>query len=154
NENQMRFLITKGVPDVVLPRCTYWTNKETSSLLKPKDQAKIDDAIDKMADKALRTIAISMKPLKKGTSLNEEFLEKDLNFIGLYGMMDPRRKEVKAAIRECKEAGIKTVMITGDHAKTDQAIEKDLEVLTEDGLVLEGRKINKMFLDELKKLIE
>jgi len=154
DENQMRFLITKGAPDVLLPRCTYWTNKETSSLLKPKIQAEIDDAIDKMADKALRTIAISMKPLKKDTSLNEEFLEKDLNFIGLYGMIDPPRKEVKAAIKECKEAGIKTVMITGDHAKTAQAIAKELEVLPEDGLVLEGRQLNQMSLDELEEIIE
>jgi len=154
DEHQMRYLVTKGAPDVVLPRCSHIINQRGTSVLKPQDEQNVNGAIDRMANKALRTIAISVKPLKKDTSLNAEFLEKNLTFIGLYGMIDPPRKEVKAAIKECKQAGIKTVMITGDHVKTAEAIAKDLEMLPPGGLVLEGRQMNQMSLEELENIIE
>lgn len=154
DEHQMRFLVTKGAPDVVLPRCSHKIDRHATSLLKQGDEKNINFAIDSMADKALRTIAISVKPLKKDVSLETEFLEKDLTFIGLYGMMDPPRKEVKAAIEECKQAGIKTVMITGDHVKTAEAIARELNILPEEGLVLEGRQMNQMSLEELEDVIE
>src|SRR5690625_6456710 len=68
-------------------------------------------------------------------------------------MIDPTRKEVKAAIKECKQAGIKTVMITGDHVKTAEAIAKDLEMLPANGLVIEGRHMNQTSLQELASII-
>ncbi|MUK89492.1 calcium-translocating P-type ATPase, SERCA-type [Ornithinibacillus sp. L9] len=154
DQNHKRFLITKGAPDVLLPRCTYLFDNEQRRVLKPKDQEKIEGAIDEMAEKALRTIAISMRPLSNEESLDMAFLEKNLTFIGLYGMIDPPRKEVKSAIEECRQAGIKTVMITGDHVKTARAIATNLNLLPDNGLVLEGYQLNQMSVEELEDIIE
>ncbi|WP_010096739.1 calcium-translocating P-type ATPase, SERCA-type [Ornithinibacillus scapharcae] len=154
DDKGMRFLITKGAPDVLLPRCNYVMDAEGRKILKQRDRDQIEQAINGMADKALRTIAISMRPLTDNTSLDSGFLEKDLTFLGLYGMIDPPRKEVRAAIRECREAGIKTVMITGDHVKTARAIARDLELLPDNGLVLEGSQLNQMSTSELVEVIE
>lgn len=152
DENNMRMLITKGAPEVILPRCSAYMDKEGRKLL--KDKRPIESATDRMAEKALRTIAISIRPLSKTESLDTTFLEKDLTFVGLYGMIDPPRKEVKTAIAECKQAGIKTVMITGDHEKTARAIAKHLNLLPEDGLVLDGNDLNKMSVSELRDMIQ
>lgn len=154
DEKGMRFLITKGAPDVLLPRCNYVMDGEGRKILKQRARDQIEQVINNMADKALRTIAISMRPLTDNTSLDSGFLEKDLTFLGLYGMIDPPRKEVKAAIRECREAGIKTVMITGDHVNTARAIARDLELLPDNGLVLEGSQLNQMSESELVEIIE
>lgn len=151
DENQMRFLITKGAPEMVLPRCTY--TLEADGRKKLHDKQPIENAVLQMADQAYRTIAISMKPLSKNDSIENEFLERDLTFIGLYGMMDPPRKEVKQAIFECKQAGIKTVMITGDHVQTAKAIAKEIELLPEGGIVLSGNDVNKMSTNELDQII-
>ncbi|MEC5422752.1 calcium-translocating P-type ATPase, SERCA-type [Virgibacillus sp. C22-A2] len=154
DENSMRYLITKGAPDVLLPRCTFHLGESGRSLLKAEDKNRISQSVNTMADKALRTIAISMKSLSKNEDLETAFLENDLTFIGLYGMIDPPRKEVKSAIEECRQAGIKTVMITGDHVKTARAIAKNLNLLPEDGLVLEGYQLNQMSVSDLEEKIE
>ncbi len=154
DENGMRFLITKGAPDVLLPRSTYQMGENGRTLLRKKEQARIENVVNGMADKALRTIAIAMKPLAKNDSLQAAFLERDLTFIGLYGLIDPPRKEVKQAIEECKQAGIKTVMITGDHVKTARAIAEQLDMLPPNGRVLEGYELNQMSFDELVNIIE
>ncbi|RIU96425.1 cation-translocating P-type ATPase [Oceanobacillus picturae] len=154
DENQMRYLITKGAPDVLLPRSTYQENAQGRSVLNAADIEKIDEAINGMAEKALRTLAVAIKPLSKNENLDNAFLEKDLTFIGLYGMMDPPRKEVKAAIEECNQAGIKTVMITGDHVKTARAIAQNLNLLPANGLVLEGHQLSEMSVEDLEDVID
>src|SRR5699024_2387363 len=150
----MRVDVTQAVHEVVLPKAPHHNNKDRVSILKSQDENKINQTIEYMGNKALRTIAISFKSLRRDMPLDIEFLEKDLTFIGLYGMIDPPRREVKTAIEECKQAGIKTVMITGDHIKTAEAIAKDLNLLPQDGLVLEGRQLNQMSLEELENIIE
>lgn len=152
--NQRRFLITKGAPEILLPRSTYVMDEQGRQLLKANQQKMIEQAINGMAEKALRTLAIAIKPLTKQDDLQSSILEKDLTFIGVYGMIDPPRKEVKGAIKECRSAGIKTVMITGDHAKTARAIAKNLDLMPEDGQVLEGSQINNMSQQELEDVIE
>ncbi|AVQ98988.1 ATPase [Oceanobacillus iheyensis] len=154
DENQMRYLVTKGAPDVLLPRSTYQGNAQGRSVLKAVDIERIDRAVNDMAEKALRTLAVAIKPLSKNENLDNAFLEKDLTFIGLYGMMDPPRKEVKAAIEECNQAGIKTVMITGDHVKTARAIAQNLNLLPENGLVLEGHQLSEMSVEDLEDVID
>ncbi|MFD2760507.1 calcium-translocating P-type ATPase, SERCA-type [Lentibacillus juripiscarius] len=154
DENNMRFLITKGAPEVLLPRSAYMMKEDGRTLLNSGDESHIHDTIDNMADKALRTLAIGMKPLKKNDSLESAVLEKDLTFIGLYGMMDPPRKDVKKAIAECRAAGIKSVMITGDHEKTARAIATELDLLPENGMVLDGYQLNKMSVTELEDIID
>ncbi|MBM7571766.1 calcium-translocating P-type ATPase, SERCA-type [Aquibacillus albus] len=149
-----RFVITKGAPEVLLPRCTYIQDEVSRRPLRTKDEKQINHAIDQMADHALRTIAICIKPIAADRSLNDQIIEKDLTFVGISGMIDPPRKEVKAAIAECNAAGIKTVMITGDHAKTAQAIAKHLELMPENGKVLQGHELSKMTQDQLSEIIE
>ncbi|WP_087972965.1 cation-translocating P-type ATPase [Oceanobacillus rekensis] len=154
DKNKMRFLITKGAPDVLLPRSSFFLDKDGRKLLKNQNKVQIENAINTMAGKALRTIAISMKSISASTALDSALLEDELTFIGLYGLMDPPRKEVKTAIKECMEAGIKTVMITGDHVNTARAIAKNLNLLPENGLVLEGHQLNKMTAEDLSNVID
>src|SRR5690625_4488902 len=151
DKNSMRFLITKGAPEILLPRSVYYLDESGRSLLKKRDP--INNAINEMANKSLRTIAICMKPLSKNQSLEPVLLERDLTFIGLFGMIDPPRKEVKAAIADCRLAGIKTVMITGDHINTAKAIAKQIDLLPKNGLVLEGYELNQMSVSQLQEII-
>ncbi|MGM8211810.1 cation-translocating P-type ATPase [Virgibacillus sp. W0430] len=152
DENDMRFLITKGAPEIVLPRCLYHLTKDGRKRL--KDKHIIESAVNEMAAKAYRTIAISMKPISKTDGLESAFLEKDLTFVGLYGMMDPPRKEVKPAIEECMQAGIKTVMITGDHEETARAVATQINLLPVDGLVMSGSDLNEMSTEALDRVID
>ncbi|WP_121639930.1 calcium-translocating P-type ATPase, SERCA-type [Virgibacillus sp. Bac330] len=154
DKEKRRFLITKGAPEVLLPRSAYVLEKEGKQLLKAQKQVAIEQAINQMAEKALRTLAIAVKPLSNDEDALSSVLEKDLTFIGVYGMMDPPRKEVKKAVQECRNAGIKTVMITGDHAKTARAIALNLELMPEDGNVLEGYQMNNISQQELEDTIE
>jgi len=154
DKNKMRFLITKGAPDVLLPRSSFYLDQDGRKLLKKQNKEQFEDAINEMANKALRTIAIGIKPISANASLDFTMLEDELTLIGLYGLMDPPRKEVKSAIKECHEAGIKTVMITGDHVNTARAIAQDLQLLPENGLVLEGYQLNQMSTEELSDVIE
>ncbi|MBQ8434868.1 MAG: HAD-IC family P-type ATPase, partial [Oscillospiraceae bacterium] len=110
---------TKGAPDVILGRCTSYLAEDK---ILPLDDEKRTEIINKnkaMADKALRVLAAAMKPLDSEPSeYSSEALENDLVFVGLTGMIDPVRPEVLDAVNECKEAGIKAIMITGDHKDT------------------------------------
>ncbi|MEF2291597.1 calcium-translocating P-type ATPase, SERCA-type [Virgibacillus dokdonensis] len=154
DKEKRRFLITKGAPEVLLSRSAYVLEEGGKQLLKAQRQVAIEQAINQMAEKALRTLAIAVKPLSNDEDALSSVLEKDLTFIGVYGMMDPPRKEVKKAVQECRNAGIKTVMITGDHAKTARAIALNLELMPEDGNVLEGYQMNNMSQQELEDTIE
>lgn len=154
DKNGMKMIITKGAPDVLLPRSTYYLDENGRSLLKKEDTKEIENAVYHMAGKALRTIAIGVRILPNNMDIDSTMIENELTFIGLYGLMDPPRKEVKSAIRECKEAGIKTVMITGDHAHTARAIASHLQLLPENGLLFEGKQLNNMSDQELENVIE
>src|SRR5699024_2562954 len=134
------------------PGVAYYMSKDGRKTL--KDERPIRQAIDQMASDALRTIMICVKPLKNNSSLDIALLEKDLTFVGVYGMIDPPRKEVKSTIKECRQAGIKSVMITGDHAQTARAIAHDINLLPKDGLVLEGADLTQMNTDELEHIID
>lgn len=154
DKNRQRFVITKGAPDVLLPRSSFVQGENGRRLLKQKDKQQFETAIDDMAKQALRTIAIAVKPLTNGDTMDTAFVETELTLVGLYGIIDPPRKEVKQAIAECRNAGIKTVMITGDHVNTARAIAKNLELLPENGLVLEGSQLNQMSAEELRDCID
>ena len=154
DEQKMQFLITKGAPDVLLPRSTFLLDHQGRRVLKAQDKSNFERAIDKMADQALRTIAIGIKPLRKDDNPEMAFLEKDLTLIGLFGMIDPPRKEVRTAIEECRAAGIKTVMITGDHVRTAHAIAKDINLIPENGMILEGSALNQMSVTDLENVID
>lgn len=152
DENRRQFLITKGAPEVILPRCAYQAMNNGRTIL--TNTTRIDVQMDQMAEHALRMIAIAIKPIQKGEILTLANLEKDLTFIGLFGLKDPPRKEVKAAIAECKEAGVATVMITGDHKKTALAIANEVGMIQEDSIILEGKELNGLTTNQLTDMIE
>lgn len=152
DENKRRFLIIKGAPDVLLDKCVYVLGSKGRETL--EDKGSYLRAVEKMAKKSLRTLAIGIRPLSNSIPLTETSLEKDLTLMGLYGMIDPPRKEVKQAILECKEAGIKTVMITGDHADTARAIAQEVDLLPEGGRVITGSELNELSAGELENIVD
>ena len=134
---------TKGGPDVVLARCTaYLENGEVKPMTAEK-RAQIMAENKAMADKALRVLAAAKRDWdEKPADNTPEFLEQDLIFVGLTGMIDPVRPEVKAAIEECRRAGIRPVMITGDHKDTAVAIAKELGIITDASQAITGAELD------------
>src|SRR5699024_1549599 len=128
--------------------------KDGEKQLDPSRLEKLNDTVDSMADQALRVIAIGVRSIERNTPLEMLTLEQEITFIGLYGMIEPPRKEVKTAIAACRQARIKTVMITGDHMNTAKAIANELELLPETGRVVAGSELNQMSQPELENQIE
>jgi P-type Ca2+ transporter type 2C len=153
DENKHRFVITKGAPDVLLPSTKWIHNENGRIILSPKIEQEINLQVEKMARKALRTIAICYKPLNANQKYSDIQLESELTFLGLVGMMDPPREEVKEAIASCRNAGVKTVMITGDHVHTATAIAKQLNLIPKHGKVLDGASLSQMDDEELRNII-
>lgn len=155
NKNGEKFAITKGAPDILIQLSESILVNGKKQFINKDWQMNIQTVVDTLAGQALRTIAIAYKQLSRNTVfLSEAEVEKGLTFIGLQGMIDPPRPEVKDAISQCKEAGIKTVMITGDHVTTAKAIGKQLGLLQGNSLVLDGATLNKMSVDELEDVVE
>ncbi len=141
---------TKGGPDVVIAKCTSYLENGTVKPMDEKKRAEIMAENKAMADKALRVLASAMREWNEKPEKNTpEYLEKDLTFLGLCGMIDPVRPEVKAAIDECKSAGIRAVMITGDHKDTAVAIAKELGIIKSADEALTGADIEKLSDEEL-----
>lgn len=148
-----RFLFTKGAPDKLLKVCSHYYDAQGLHVLNEKMAAKIAGANDAMAGRALRVLASAYRPLPRGTHENGA-IEKDFIFVGLIGMMDPPRGEVKPSIELCRQAGIKTVMITGDHPNTAMAIAQELEIYQEGKhKILTGAELDQMEDSALTKII-
>lgn len=150
-----QFVVTKGAPDVLigLSRSILWGDRQQH--LTKELSEKVQGAIDGLAEKALRTIAIAFKPLPGNTVvLSEKEAERELTFIGLQGMIDPPRPEVRNAVKECRDAGIKTVMITGDHLITAKAIATELGILTKGSRVMDGATLSSLSVEELEEVVE
>jgi Ca2+-transporting ATPase len=146
-------IITKGAPDILLKKCSkYYQNGDITPIFSKIENIKEQNKI--MADKALRVIAVAYKDVESlPTKLNAQTIEEDLTFVGLIGMFDPPREGVKEAVRTCRRAGIKTVMITGDHLQTAKAIAKDLGILRKGDLAIDGESLEKTSQQELEKNI-
>ena len=146
---------TKGGPDVILARCAYYyENGEALPMTEAKRQ-EIMAANKAMADRALRVLAASKRDwAEKPADNTPEFLEKDLVFLGLTGMIDPVRPEVKAAIEECRSAGIRAVMITGDHKDTAVAIAKELGIITDASEAITGAELDNISDDEICEMVK
>lgn len=147
-------VITKGAPDVLLKRCNkVYENGNVTTLDYSKTKL-IESQNNKMADEALRVLAIAYLDIPSLPSkIDTETVEKNLIFIGLIGMIDPPREGVKEAVATCKKAGIKTVMITGDHIITAKAIAKDLGILRGSDLAITGEELEKIPQSILQKNI-
>ncbi len=146
---------TKGAPDEILRRCeTYLEGGKAVPMTEEKMQ-EIMAANKAMADRALRVLAASMRTYDAmPASLEPADLEEKLCFVGLTGMIDPVRPEVKAAIEECNSAGIRAIMITGDHIDTAVAIAKELGILTEGRRAITGSQLSEMSDEEFAKEFE
>lgn len=147
-------VITKGAPDVLLKRCNKVYDNGNVTTLDYSKTKLIENQNNKMADEALRVLAIAYLDIPNLPSkIDTEIVEKNLIFIGLIGMIDPPREGVKEAVATCKKAGIKTVMITGDHIITAKAIAKDLGILRGSDLAITGEELDKIPQSILQKNI-
>ena len=144
---------TKGAIDVMLEKSI---NVLTSDGLKPIDKEEIYRINERMAADGLRVLGIAMRRWDKiPEDMSPENVETGLTILGLVGMMDPPREEAKEAVRLCKTAGIKPVMITGDHPLTAKAIAKRLEIIKDDAkAVITGRELEKLSLEEFEERVE
>ena len=146
---------TKGAPDEVLKRCTKALVKGEIVSLTEEIRKSILDANKSMADRALRVLCGSLRQWDAlPGSFEPEFLEQDLVYVGLSGMIDPVRPEVKPAIVECREAGIRPIMITGDHKDTAAANAMELGIIDSPDQAITGAQLNDMSDEEFGRNIE
>lgn len=147
-------VVTKGAPDILLNKCRYYYSE---GMKKELTQNKIKEILfdnTQMANNALRVLAVAFKEiLVKPSKMESSVIENDLVFTGLIGMMDPPREEVKQAVLTCQRAGIKPVMITGDHIATAKAIAKKIGIMKQGDKAMTGEELSKMEQDELVKNI-
>ena len=146
---------TKGAPDELLRRCTGYVEDGQVQPMTQEKMAQILEANKHMADKALRVLAAAQRDWPTRPERNTpEYLEQELTFIGLTGMIDPVRPEVKAAIVQCCSAGIRPVMITGDHKDTAVAIAKELGIITDASQAITGGELDRIPDDEINEAVK
>ena len=144
----------KGAPEVILSRCsTLMVDGEVVDLSED-DVEEILRINDDMASKALRNLAFAYKVFNEIPEKVDESIERDFTFLGIVGMIDPPRPEVKEALELCRKAGIKVVMITGDHKLTALAIAKELKIFRDGDIALTGKELDSMSDEELEKIVE
>jgi Ca2+-transporting ATPase len=146
---------SKGAPDVLLRRCTH--RLDDDGTVEPLDEGG-REAILKVnaacAHAALRVLAAARRPLEQGEAPESDAVEQRLVFLGLFAMKDPLRSEAVEAIRLCREAGIKTVMITGDHKETAVAIARELALDRGEGTALSGNELSSLSAEQLAESVE
>lgn len=146
---------TKGAPDEVLKCCTHAMVNGQKVPMTEEVRTAILKSNKSMADRALRVLCGACRQWDKMPESTEpEFLEQDLTYLGLSGMIDPVRPEVKAAIVECREAGIRPIMITGDHKDTAVAIGMELGILTDPSQAITGAQLNEISDEDFEKKVE
>ncbi len=143
---------TKGAPDVIIDKCTHYLKDGVAVPMTAEYRREIMAANKAMADRALRVLACAERLWDAAPTVYEPTeLEDELCFIGLSGMIDPVRPEVKDAIVECRDAGIRAIMITGDHVDTAIAIAKELGILDDGTRAITGSELNEMSDEEFEK---
>ena len=144
----------KGAPDVLLNRCTGRVTLEgRTEALDEAHRQLISEANASLAQQALRVLGVAYKPIGQPASSDEE-VERDLIFLGLLAMKDPLRSEATEAVRLCRDAGIRTVMITGDHKETAIAIARELGLHRDEGVALSGAELNGLTDEQLTQRVE
>jgi Ca2+-transporting ATPase len=144
-------IFVKGAPDILLDRCADGPN----GMLTAGDRQRVLDANEAMAQKALRVIAVAKRELTVlPTQLEPLVIESELTFLGLFGMMDPPRPEARVAVAKCRMAGIRPVMITGDHRATATAVARDLGIAQPGSLTITGAELDFMPQEVLEQDIE
>jgi len=147
----------KGAPEVVLEKCAkIFVNGKVRKITE-EDREKILKVNDAMATQALRNLGFAFRELPESVTTFDEKIEKDLTFVGIMGMIDPPREEVKDAVYLCKKAGINVVMVTGDHKLTAVAVAKEIDLLGENDAtdnVLTGIEMDKISDEQLTEMVE
>lgn len=147
-------IITKGAPDVLLKKCNKFYSENNILSLGISTIKLIEQQNEKMAESALRVIGVAYKDVDiLPSKIQTNYIENDLVFAGLIGMIDPPREGVKDAIETCRKAGIKTVMITGDHIVTANAIASELGILRKNELSITGAELDRLPKNEFQKNI-
>lgn len=140
---ELYFSVTKGALESLLPLLTSIHQDGEVRPISDQDKATIAKASEEMSDQALRVLAVAKREVVTKEEFNKE-LEGQLTFLGLVGMIDPPREEVKQSIADCKLAGIRTVMITGDHQKTALAIAKELGIASDLSQTMTGQELDEI----------
>lgn len=145
----------KGAPDVLLERCSHYYDGSEAKVLDKMMRNHILARVESMGGSALRVLAVAYRPLPTHRTVPDvDEMEVHLVFAGLFGMIDPPRPEAKAALRTCATAGIRAVMITGDHATTAGAIGRELGLIGSGGTVITGEQLNRMSEHELEQAVK
>ncbi|WP_232330925.1 MULTISPECIES: calcium-translocating P-type ATPase, SERCA-type [unclassified Thermoactinomyces] len=153
NKNGKQRLYAKGAPEILIGRCTHIYSKGKVVPLTREHKQTILKMNEQLAAMALRNLAFAYREVPQTTNLNKDWqIEQNLVFVGLAGMIDPPREEVKEAIEVCRRAGIKTVMITGDHQTTAVAIASELGIKRPEGLTLSGQDLYNMSDEEFLRV--
>ncbi len=146
-------LYSKGAPEELIDVCSYGFLNNKKVKLNNKEKEIVKEYCISMSSKGLRLLGFAMKNINN-IPKEDDKIEKDLTFIGIIGIIDPPREEVKNAVKTCHEAGIRVIMITGDHKLTAKSIAKDLGIYKKDDLVVDGEALSKMSDLKLRNTIE
>lgn len=148
-------LLTKGSPELILERCDYYQQGQRVQPLTQEHREQVLRGNNGMAKRALRVLGFAYKPLKQIPDATEaDEAEQGLIWLGLVGMMDAPRPEVKTAVAKCRAAGIRPIMITGDHQLTAQAIAQQLGIVLPEDRVLTGRELERISQPQLEQEVE
>ncbi len=154
-DNQKYFVFAKGAPHIVLGKCSKILKNNSWQKLTSSTRGEIDDKTRQMSQKALRTLGFAYREITQEEfekfKKDEGGIESDLTFIGLQGMIDPARSEIKPLIGACRESGIRTIMITGDHIDTAKAVASEIGI---SGGALTGEELDVLGDSEFEKMIE
>jgi P-type Ca2+ transporter type 2C len=153
-KNKNKEAYVKGAPDILLKSCNRIFENGKVRKITEKDKKNIAKIIDSFAKDALRVLALAYKDVSDLKKYSVDSVEKNLIFVSLVGMIDPPRDEVKKAVEQCNDAGIKVMIITGDHALTTKAIAQKVGLFKEGDIILNGVDLDKMSDSELKKNID
>ncbi len=148
-------IFAKGAPEVIISKSSEYYLNGSIIELNEDQKGKIQSQVSSMADNALRVLAFAYKDIGFGNEYTQEVVESNLVFIGLMGLMDPPREEVTHAIQQCKKAGIRPVMITGDHKSTALAVAREVGIISEyDNDVITGSELSTISDEELLNRVE
>ena len=151
--NSKLYVFTKGAPEELLSCCTKVQIKDTVKDLEEDEKEKIKKQVANLSSKGIRLLGFAQKRIQAIPTNEQEDIESDLIFLGIVGMIDPPREEAYEAIKLCHTAGIKVIMITGDHKLTATAIAKDLRIFQEGDRAMDGTELHNLTDQELQDQI-
>jgi len=147
-----QLILVKGAPEIILKKCKYLLSENKKIDLKGKNRSYFSKEIEKMSSNGLRVLALAYKEVKNKNDVREDDID-DLILVGLVGLRDPLRDTSKATIELTKSAGIRSVIVTGDHILTAKAIGREIGLRTDDKNTMEGLDLEKINDTELKRMI-